>query len=91
MLFRSKQLGLSRGDREDKGDRKSSKSNISSAPVSSSSSMMSSRPNGSSGSITLSPSEVEMAMLAEPDLPREKALEAYARNKQALIREGKLH
>ena len=43
-----KQLGLSRGDREDKGDRKSSKSNISSAPVSSSSSMMSSRSNGSS-------------------------------------------
>ena len=86
-----KQLGFSRGDKEDKGEKKASKSNISSAPVSSSSSMMSSRPNGSSGSITLSPAEVEMAMLAEPDLPREKALEAYARNKQALVREGKLH
>lgn len=84
-------LGYSSEGRSPSSEPKRTKSNISSAPVSSSSSMMSSRSSGSSGSIVLSPAEVEMAMLAEPDLPRDKALEAYARNKQALLREGKLH
>lgn len=84
-------LGYSESGRDNRSEPKRSKSNISSAPVSSSSSMMSPRSSGSSGSITLSPAEVEMAMLAEPDLPRDKALEAYARNKQALLREGKLN
>ena len=41
--------------------------------------------------MVLSPAEVEQALLMEPDLPREKALEVYARSKQALIREGKLN
>lgn len=40
--------------------------------------------------MTLSPGEVEIAILNEPSLPRDKALEIYARNKAALIREGKL-
>jgi hypothetical protein len=40
--------------------------------------------------MTLTASEVEFAQLAEPDLPRDKAIEAYARNKQKLIREGKM-
>ena len=69
----------------------SRKSNISSAPVSSAGSMMSSRQSGSSSTMVLSPAEVEQALLNEPDLPREKALEFYAKNKAALIREGKLH
>jgi hypothetical protein len=41
--------------------------------------------------MTLSPQEVEFAMLAEPEMPRDKALEAYARNKAQLMREGKLN
>ena len=69
----------------------SRKTNISSAPVSSAGSMMSSRQSGSSSTMTLSPQEVEFAMLAEPEMPRDKALEAYARNKAQLMREGKLN
>jgi hypothetical protein len=49
-----------------------------------------SSPSKSATSMILSPSEVEMALLLEPDLPRDKALERYARNKAALAREGKL-
>lgn len=64
---------------------------MASAPVQSSSSMSSSRSSGGNGStMVLSPAEVEQAVLNEPDLPRDKALEVYARNKAALIREGKL-
>jgi hypothetical protein len=40
--------------------------------------------------MTLRPDEVEMAILAEPDLPRDKAIESYARNKAFLIKQGKL-
>jgi hypothetical protein len=40
--------------------------------------------------MTLSAAEVEQALLIDPDLPREKAIEQYARNKAALIREGKM-
>ena len=40
--------------------------------------------------MVLSPSEVEMAVLAEPDMSRDKAIEAYARNKAYLIKQGKL-
>lgn len=43
------------------------------------------------GGIHLSSTEVEMAILSFPDLPRQKALEAYAKNKVALQKEGKLH
>jgi hypothetical protein len=40
--------------------------------------------------MVLSPAEVEMAILAEPELTRDKAIESYARNKAALIKAGKL-
>lgn len=63
---------------------------MASAPVQSSSSMSSSRSGGNGSTMVLSPAEVEQAVLNEPDLPREKALEVYARSKAALIREGKL-
>lgn len=69
---------------------KPAKKAMASAPVQSSSSMSSSRSSGNGSTMVLSPSEVEMALLAEPELPREKALEVYARSKAALIREGKL-
>ncbi len=60
---------------------------VSSAPVSSGSS--SSRPGGGN-TMTLSAAEVEIAILSEPNLPRDKALESYAREKAQLIKEGKL-
>jgi len=63
---------------------------MASAPVQSSSSMSSSRSGSNGSTMILSPAEVEQAVLNEPDLPRDKALEVYARNKAALIREGKL-
>lgn len=70
---------------------KPAKKAMASAPVQSSSSMSSSRSSGGNGStMILSPAEVEQAVLNEPELPRDKALEVYARNKAALIREGKL-
>ena len=84
-----KQLGFR--DRNEKPKDPYKKNNISSAPVSSAGSMMSSRQSGSSSTMVLSPAEVEQALLNEPELPREKALEFYAKNKAALIREGKLH
>jgi hypothetical protein len=64
---------------------------MASAPVSSAgySSGRSSSYNGGS-TMTLSAAEVEQALLIDPDLPREKAIEQYARNKAALIREGKM-
>jgi hypothetical protein len=40
--------------------------------------------------MVLSSAEVEMAILAEPELPRDKAIESYARNKAFLIKQGKL-
>lgn len=61
-----------------------------SAPVTSSAGYMSSRSSGASNTMTLSPNEVEVALLMEPEMPREKAIEAYARNKATLIKQGKL-
>lgn len=69
---------------------KPSKKIMASAPVQSSSGMSSTRSNGNGSTMVLSPAEVEQAVLNEPELPRERALEVYARNKAALIREGKL-
>ena len=82
-----RKLGLDGGApaREPRPSRKA----VASAPVQSSSGITS-RSNGSGNTMVLSPAEVEQALLMEPDLPREKALEVYARSKQALIREGKL-
>lgn len=66
------------------------KHSMASTPVSSSG-MTSGRSAYSGGStMTLSAAEVEQALLIDPDLPREKAIEQYARNKAALIREGKM-
>ena len=62
---------------------------LASAPVSSASSV-SSRSSGNGNSMILSSDEVEMAILAEPELPRDKAIESYARNKAYLIKNGKL-
>lgn len=66
-----------------------SRKNLASAPVSSSTTSISPRPS-SSNTMVLSPSEVEAAILMEPSLPREKAIEVYARSKADLIRQGKM-
>ena len=74
------------------GNRQSNrKPAMASAPVSSAG-YSSGRSGGYSGgsTMTLSAAEVEQALLIDPDLPREKAIEQYARNKAALIREGKM-
>lgn len=63
--------------------------NVVSAPVSNSGTV-SSRAPSASNSMILSSDEVEMAILAEPDLPRDRAIESYARNKAYLIKTGKL-
>jgi hypothetical protein len=60
-----------------------------SAPVTSSASAVNPR-NSNSSSMVLSADEVEMALLAEPQLSRDKAIESYARNKAYLIKQGKL-
>lgn len=67
---------------------KTPKKPAASTPVTSAASYSASR--GGNDTMTLSSAEVEQALLNEPDLPRQKALEMYARNKQALIREGRL-
>lgn len=66
------------------------KKSMASAPVSSASSPLSSR-SSNGNSMVLSAAEVEQAILNDPDLPRDKAIENYARAKAALIREGKMH
>lgn len=66
------------------------KRSLASAPVSSNTSYSSPRSNDSGNVMTLAPSEVEVALLMEPELPRDKAIEAYARNKAVLIKQGKL-
>lgn len=60
-----------------------------SAPVTSSASAATPR-SSSPNSMVLNGDQVEFAMMAFPDLPRDKAIEAYARNRAALIREGKI-
>ena len=70
--------------------REPAKKSIASAPVSSNASVMSPRSSGNSNTMVLSSAEVEMAILAEPELPRDKAIESYARNKAFLIKQGKL-
>lgn len=87
--FRYIEKKLGYGGKEEDSPKKS-KPNMSSAPVSSAASGISSRNSSGGNTMVLSPSEVEMAMLAEPDLPRDKAIEAYARNKAYLIKQGKL-
>lgn len=86
-----RQLGFSKKSEESpqESDRKP-RSNISSAPVSSSGSISATRSGGAGNTMVLSPQEVEMAILAEPELPRDRAIEAYARNKAYLVKQGKL-
>lgn len=82
--FIENELGLSTGRSTGR------KHSMASTPVSSSG-MMTSRSGYNGGStMTLSAAEVEQAILNDPDLPREKAIEQYARNKAQLIREGKM-
>lgn len=63
---------------------------MASAPVTSNASVMSSRSSGNGNTMTLNPQEVEVALLMEPEMSRDKAIEAYARNKAQLIKQGKL-
>ena len=79
-------LGL--GDKKPE-PRTQSKPSMGSIPVSSSSSSGSSRSSGNV--MTLSPAEVEFAIINEPYLTRDKALEVYARSKAQLIKEGKMN
>lgn len=84
-------LGFSQSREPESDRRTSTKKAMASAPVQSSSSSSSSgSPRGNGSTMVLSPAEVEQAILNEPDLSRKDALEVYARNKAALIREGKL-
>lgn len=87
--FIESRLGYSRGSSHESSSPRPKKSMVS-APVASSASGISSRSSGQSNTMVLSPSEVEMAMLAEPEMSREKAIESYARNKAYLIKQGKL-
>ncbi len=85
--FIEQKMGMTKSE-EKEVSKPPRKQPLPSAPTNSGSSSNSDRGGGSS--MTLSPAEVEMAILNEPNLPRDKALEAYARNKAALIKEGKL-
>ena len=66
-----------------------SRKNLASAPVSSSTTSVSPRAD-SRGTMRLSELEVDMAEKSFPDLPRDKAILEYAKNKASLIKEGKL-
>ena len=81
------ELGISQPKKE---ARQSSKASLASAPVNNGSSSPRSTGGDRANSMHLSADEVERAVLDEPSLPRKQALEIYARNKLALIREGKL-
>lgn len=76
--------------REESAPREPSRRNLASAPVSSSASAVSPRSGTSPNTMVLSSDEVEMAILAEPEMSRDKAIESYARNKAFLIKQGKL-
>lgn len=66
------------------------KKQMASAPVTNSGSPVSGRNGANGNTMTLSAAEVEMAILNEPTLPRDKAIEVYARSKMELIRAGKM-
>ena len=78
--FLENEMGVSKGNQPKKA--------VASTPVTSSASYSSSR--GGNDTMVLSAAEVEQAMLNEPELPKQKALEIYARNKKALIKEGRM-
>lgn len=83
-------LGLSEAKPASKASSGSKKAALSSAPVSSSSSMSPRSSGDSLSSIHLTQAEVEQAILNEPNLSKQDAIKFYAKNKAALIREGKL-
>lgn len=66
------------------------KKSMASAPVTSNASVTSSRSAGNPNTMTLTSAEVEVALLMEPEMSRDKAIETYAKNKAALMRQGKL-
>lgn len=82
--FIESELGISNGRSNGR------KPAMASAPVSSASPIVSRSGYNGGSTMTLSAAEVEQAVLNEPDMSREKAIEAYARSKAQLIREGKL-
>lgn len=82
--FIESELGMSNGRSNGR------KPAMASAPVSSSAPVQSRSGYNGGSTMTLSAAEVEQAQLNEPELPREKAIEIYARSKAALIREGKM-
>jgi Skp family chaperone for outer membrane proteins len=82
--FIESELGISNGRSNGR------KPAMASAPVSSSSPTVGRSGYNGGSTMTLSAAEVEQAMLNEPEMSREKAIEAYARSKAQLIREGKL-
>lgn len=83
-------LGISQGEKKPAQAPAPAKKPMASAPVQSGSSYSGGgRSNGDS--IHLTSAEVEMALLQEPEMPRQKALETYARNKAECIRRGELH
>lgn len=83
-------LGYADQPQEAPPPRQAPRKSMVSAPVTSAAGYTSSRSGGSANTMTLAPSEVEMAILMEPELSRDKAIEAYARNKALLIKQGKL-
>lgn len=66
------------------------KAAMASAPVYSSSPSESRSGYNGGSTMTLSAAEVDTALAVHSDLPRDKAIEEYARAKAALIREGKM-
>lgn len=70
--------------------REAPRKTLASAPVTSSASSSTPRSASTPNTMVLSPQEVEMAILAEPELSRDKAIESYARNKAYLVKQGKL-
>lgn len=66
------------------------KKSVASAPVSSSTTSINPRSSADPNVMRLSADEVEMAVMAEPDLPREKAIAAYAQNKAYMIKAGRM-
>lgn len=77
-------------DHYEQKPREAPKKSLASAPVSSSTTSISPRSQSNPNTMVLSAAEVEMAILAEPELSRDKAIESYARNKAFLIKQGKL-
>lgn len=86
--YLEQRLGLS--DAKKTAPAAPAKKPMTSAPVQTGSSYSSGGRAGGGDTIHLTSAEVEMAVLNEPELPRQKAIEIYARNKAECIRRGEL-